>query len=170
MRITIDLPDPLFRRVKASAAASGLKLKDFARAPPCRRLCGMKRKALPSLWMLANLTDWSCASTSGAWTRGVRPTNRLAGSTGTPSTIAMLETAFFDTHLFLYAYSLAPEDRVKSLRARELFEQYQPVISQPFSPKICSTASHSNRSASSTPSLPPPSQVQVVRPTIGCIA
>lgn len=43
--------------------------------------------------------------------------------------IAMLESAFFDTNLFLYAYSLAPEDREKRRRARELFEQYQPVIS-----------------------------------------
>jgi predicted nucleic acid-binding protein len=41
----------------------------------------------------------------------------------------MLEPAFFDTNLFLYAYSLAPEDRQKRDRARELFEQYQPVIS-----------------------------------------
>jgi len=29
MRTTIDLPDPLFRNVKANAAARGLKLKDF---------------------------------------------------------------------------------------------------------------------------------------------
>jgi hypothetical protein len=29
MRTTIDLPDPLFRRVKATAAARGLKLKDL---------------------------------------------------------------------------------------------------------------------------------------------
>jgi len=41
----------------------------------------------------------------------------------------MLEPAFFDTNLFLYAYSLAPEDRPKRDRARELFERYQPVIS-----------------------------------------
>jgi predicted nucleic acid-binding protein len=41
----------------------------------------------------------------------------------------MLEPAFFDTNLFLYAYSLAPEDRTKRDRARALFERYQPVIS-----------------------------------------
>ncbi len=41
----------------------------------------------------------------------------------------MLEPAFFDTNLFLYAYSQAPEDRPKRDRARKLFEQYQPVIS-----------------------------------------
>jgi len=29
MRTTIDLPDPLFREVKATAAVQGLKLKDF---------------------------------------------------------------------------------------------------------------------------------------------
>lgn len=29
MRTTIDLPDPLFREVKATAAVRGLKLKDF---------------------------------------------------------------------------------------------------------------------------------------------
>jgi hypothetical protein len=29
MRTTIDLPDPLFRQVKATAAARGLKLKDL---------------------------------------------------------------------------------------------------------------------------------------------
>jgi hypothetical protein len=32
MRTTIDLPDPLFREVKATAAARGLKLKDFVSA------------------------------------------------------------------------------------------------------------------------------------------
>lgn len=29
MRTTIDLPDPLFREVKSTAAQRGLKLKDF---------------------------------------------------------------------------------------------------------------------------------------------
>ncbi len=29
MRTTIDLPDPLFREVKSTAAARGLKLKEF---------------------------------------------------------------------------------------------------------------------------------------------
>ena len=29
MRTTIDIPDPLFRNVKATAAARGLKLKEF---------------------------------------------------------------------------------------------------------------------------------------------
>ncbi len=29
MRMTIDLPDPLFRNVKATAASRGLKLKEF---------------------------------------------------------------------------------------------------------------------------------------------
>jgi hypothetical protein len=29
MRTTIDLPDPLFRAVKSTAAARGLKLKEF---------------------------------------------------------------------------------------------------------------------------------------------
>jgi len=29
MRTTIDLPDPLFRNVKATAASRGLKLKEF---------------------------------------------------------------------------------------------------------------------------------------------
>lgn len=29
MRTTIDLPDPLFRKVKATAASRGLKLKEF---------------------------------------------------------------------------------------------------------------------------------------------
>jgi len=29
MRTTIDLPDPLFREVKATAASRGLKLKEF---------------------------------------------------------------------------------------------------------------------------------------------
>lgn len=29
MRTTIDLPDPLFREVKATAASRGLKIKDF---------------------------------------------------------------------------------------------------------------------------------------------
>ena len=32
MRTTIDLPDPLFREVKATAASRGLKLKDFIAA------------------------------------------------------------------------------------------------------------------------------------------
>ena len=41
----------------------------------------------------------------------------------------MLEAAFFDTNLFLYAYSLAPEDRPKRDRARELFERHRVVIS-----------------------------------------
>ncbi len=29
MRTTIDLPDPLFRRVKSTASSRGMKLKDF---------------------------------------------------------------------------------------------------------------------------------------------
>lgn len=41
----------------------------------------------------------------------------------------VLETAFFDTNLFLYAYSLAPEDRDKRDCVRGLLEKYQPVIS-----------------------------------------
>ncbi|MGA1236104.1 MAG: PIN domain-containing protein [Limisphaerales bacterium] len=41
----------------------------------------------------------------------------------------MPEPAFFDTNLFLYAYSRAREDRPKRDRARALFEEYQPVVS-----------------------------------------
>ncbi len=41
----------------------------------------------------------------------------------------MVETAFFDTNLFLYAYSRAPEDREKRDLARDVFGRHQPVIS-----------------------------------------
>jgi predicted nucleic acid-binding protein len=46
-----------------------------------------------------------------------------------PSTTAMLKEAFFDTNLFLYAYSRAEEDRDKREHAREIFGQFRPVIS-----------------------------------------
>jgi len=42
---------------------------------------------------------------------------------------AMFEPAFFDTNLFLYAYSEAPEDAAKRSRARELLMAHLPVIS-----------------------------------------
>jgi predicted nucleic acid-binding protein len=55
--------------------------------------------------------------------------NPSAGWTAMPSMTATLETAFFDTNLFLYAYSLAPEDREKCRIARGLLENHRPVIS-----------------------------------------
>lgn len=42
---------------------------------------------------------------------------------------AMIDTAFFDTNLFLYAYSKASEDREKRAIARNLFERHLPIIS-----------------------------------------
>ena len=41
----------------------------------------------------------------------------------------MLENAFFDTNIFLYAYSLDPADLGKGARAREFLSTYQPVLS-----------------------------------------
>lgn len=41
----------------------------------------------------------------------------------------MIEAAFFDTNLFLYAYSQAPDDRKKRARVRELLGLHLPVIS-----------------------------------------
>jgi predicted nucleic acid-binding protein len=41
----------------------------------------------------------------------------------------MLEPAFFDTNLFLYAYSQAAEDRKKREVARSLFERHHIVLS-----------------------------------------
>jgi predicted nucleic acid-binding protein len=41
----------------------------------------------------------------------------------------MLELAFFDTNIFLYAYSRAPEDLPKRDRARELLLRFAPVVS-----------------------------------------
>jgi predicted nucleic acid-binding protein len=41
----------------------------------------------------------------------------------------MLETAFFDTDVFLYAYSKAPEDALKRDLARGLLMRFQPVVS-----------------------------------------
>ncbi len=43
--------------------------------------------------------------------------------------IAMLENAFFDTNIFLYAYSLDPGDQAKGAQAREFLSAYQPVLS-----------------------------------------
>jgi len=39
MRTTVDLPDPLFKRVKAEAALRGMKLRDF--------IAGALEQALP---------------------------------------------------------------------------------------------------------------------------
>jgi len=41
----------------------------------------------------------------------------------------MFEPAFFDTNVFLYAYSEAPEDRAKRDRARDLLVAHLPVVS-----------------------------------------
>jgi predicted nucleic acid-binding protein len=41
----------------------------------------------------------------------------------------MFEPAFFDTNLFLYAYSLSPDDAVKRQQVRELLISRLPVIS-----------------------------------------
>lgn len=41
----------------------------------------------------------------------------------------MLKRAFFDTNIFLYAYSLDPADAAKGIQAREFLSEYQPVLS-----------------------------------------
>jgi len=41
----------------------------------------------------------------------------------------MIESAFFDTNIFLYAYSLDLADAVKSGIALEILTAYQPVVS-----------------------------------------
>ncbi len=41
----------------------------------------------------------------------------------------MLEPAFFDTSVWLYAYSEAPDDAAKRVRARELLLSHLPVVS-----------------------------------------
>jgi hypothetical protein len=43
MRTTLDLPDPLFRQLKAYAAARGLKLKDVLQRAVENELAGRKR-------------------------------------------------------------------------------------------------------------------------------
>jgi hypothetical protein len=45
MRTTVDLPDPLFKRVKAEAALRGLKLRDFIRHSLEQALTGNSQKA-----------------------------------------------------------------------------------------------------------------------------
>ena len=45
MRTTIDLPDPLFKRVKAEAALRGLKLRDFIRRSLEQTLTGNSGRA-----------------------------------------------------------------------------------------------------------------------------
>jgi hypothetical protein len=45
MRTTVDLPDPLFKRVKAEAALRGMKLRDFIRHSLEQALTGSSQKA-----------------------------------------------------------------------------------------------------------------------------
>ena len=45
MRTTVDLPDPLFKQVKAEAALRGMKLRDFIRRSLEQALAGSSRKA-----------------------------------------------------------------------------------------------------------------------------
>lgn len=40
MRTTIDIPDPLFREVKATAARKGVRLKEFITAALIREVAG----------------------------------------------------------------------------------------------------------------------------------
>jgi len=43
--------------------------------------------------------------------------------------IVMLDPVFFDSNVFLYAYSSDPADRKKSVRARELLSGFLPCLS-----------------------------------------
>jgi hypothetical protein len=45
MRTTVDLPDALFKQVKAEAALRGIKLRDFIRRALEQALSGSSRKA-----------------------------------------------------------------------------------------------------------------------------
>ena len=45
MRTTVDLPDPLFKQVKAEAALRGMKLRDFIRRSLEQALTGSSQKA-----------------------------------------------------------------------------------------------------------------------------
>ena len=45
MRTTIDIPDPLFRRIKSVAASKGLSLKEFINSAAVRELERLERPA-----------------------------------------------------------------------------------------------------------------------------
>jgi len=49
MRTTIDLPDPLFRKVKSTAASRGLKLKEFIAESLCAALKQDEKSAAATL-------------------------------------------------------------------------------------------------------------------------
>jgi predicted nucleic acid-binding protein len=52
----------------------------------------------------------------------------------------MIETAFFDSNIFIYAYSLDPADEVKATIARSHLKNYLPCISNQVLQEFIATA------------------------------